>query len=73
MIRKQNHLEIYDQEQESENKSEKIVKKLSNDKVEIYSPSMKNKITVKKVKSRIQSKLHKRMELEYIESTIQGM
>jgi hypothetical protein len=41
--------------------------------VEIYSPSMKNKITVKKVKSRIQSKLHKRMELEYIESTIQGM
>lgn len=73
MIRKQNHLEIYDQEQESENKSEKIVKKLSNDKVEIYSPSMKNKITVKNVKSRIQSKLHKRMELEYIESTIQGM
>ena len=73
MIRKQNHLEIYDQEQESENKSDKIVKKLSNDKVEIYSPSMKNKITVKKVKSRIQSKLHKRMELEYIESTIQGM
>lgn len=73
MIRKQNHLEIYDQEQESENKSEKIVKKLSNDRVEIYSPSMKNKITVKKVKSRIQSKLHKRMELEYIESTIQGM
>jgi hypothetical protein len=41
--------------------------------VEIYSPSMKNKITVKNVKSRIQSKLHKRMELEYIESTIQGM
>ena len=63
-------MEIYDQEQESENKSEKIVKKLSNNKVEIYSPSMKNKITVKKVKSRIQSKLHKRMELEYIESTI---
>ena len=53
MIRKCNQLEIYDQEQESENKSEKIVKKLSNDKVEIYSPSMKNKITVKNVKSKI--------------------
>ena len=34
---------------------------------------MKGKITISKVKSPIKSKLHKRMELEYIENSIEGM
>ena len=70
----QQHLGVVSKEQDlSDDYSDKIVRKLPNNQVEVYSPNMKYKITLKNVKAKIQSQFNKRMELDHIDKTINEM
>lgn len=67
------HLGLVNSDNSDDNTSEMIVRKLPNNKVEVYSPNMKQKITLRNIKSKIQSTLHKRIELDHIDQTINAM
>ena len=70
----QQHLGVVSKEQDvSDDYSDKIVRKLPNNQVEVYSPNMKYKITLKNVKAKIQSQFNKRMELDHIDKIINEM